>query len=221
MLPPMNALPFLPAKHSPVFDVESLLRVVGKLIRPVGAQAQAILVVDDALVPLDAVFFPVIKPLLHLTGMYEELQVPLLELTLAEQEVAGCDLVAESLTDLTDAERYLHTRGLQHVVVVQVNVLAGLTAQVGLHAFAFNNTDVRFHHQVEETRLRKFAAALGAFILLDVLQWQVIQAETPFTVLAIHEPVDEVLDVAAGLPYTRMSDDAAFDTDDIVIGLHH
>src|SRR5947209_20281523 len=85
----MNAFPFLPAKHGPVFDVESLLRVVGKLIRPVGAQAQAILVVDDALVPLDAVFFPVIKPLLHLTGMHEELQVPLLELSLAEQEVAG------------------------------------------------------------------------------------------------------------------------------------
>src|SRR5579859_2815853 len=99
------------------------------------AEAQAVLVIDDALVPLEAELFPVVKPLLHLARMDEELQIPLLELALPEQEVPRCHLVAEGLPDLADTERDLHARGLQYVIVVQVDVLTCLTAQVGLHAF--------------------------------------------------------------------------------------
>src|SRR5260370_11907763 len=107
--PPVNALPFLPAQYRSILNIESLLRIVRQLIRPMGAQAQPVLVIDDALVPLEAPFSPVIKPLLHLARMHKELQVPLLELALAEQEVPRRNLVAESLPDLPDTERNLHT----------------------------------------------------------------------------------------------------------------
>src|SRR6266516_2027865 len=122
--------------------------------------------IDDTLVPLEAVLFPVVEPLLHLAWMHKELQIPLLELALAEQEIPWCDFVAESLPDLADTKGNLHARGLQHIVIVQVDVLASLTAQVGLHTLALNNADVRFHHQIERARLSEFPAANRAFILL-------------------------------------------------------
>src|SRR5437763_5196057 len=170
------------------------------------AEAYAIFVVDDALVPLEAPLLPVVEPLLHLARMHKELQVPLLEFTLAEQEIPRRDLVAEGLPNLTDAERYLHTRGLQDVVIVQVNVLASLAAQVRLHSFTLNHADVRLHHQVEDARFGEFPTAYGALVLLKILRWQVVNAETALAVLAIDEPIYEVFDVPAGLTHTTMSD---------------
>src|SRR5271165_3595998 len=98
----MDALPFLPANNTLVLNVKSLFGIVRKLIRPMCAEAQAIFMIDNALVPLEAKLFPIIKPLLHFTRMHEELQVPLLELALAEQEVPRRDFVAESLPNLAD-----------------------------------------------------------------------------------------------------------------------
>src|SRR5437879_13728521 len=111
------------------------------------AEVQAILVVDNPLVPLEAFFLPVVKPLLHLTGVDEELQVPLLELALAKQEVTGSDLVTEGLTDLADTKRNLHTRGLDNVVKVEVDVLASLTAQVGIHPLTHDDTKIGPHQE--------------------------------------------------------------------------
>src|SRR5207248_4320240 len=62
ILPPVDALPFLPAEHGLVFDIEGLFRVVRQFVRPMRAEAQAILVIKDAPVPLETLLFPVIKP---------------------------------------------------------------------------------------------------------------------------------------------------------------
>src|SRR5579883_284294 len=221
VLPPVDAFPLLPAQNGLVFDVERLLRVVRQFIGAVRAQAQAILMVDDAFVPLEAPLLPVVEPLLHLAGMHEELQIPLLELALPEQEVARRHLVAEGFTDLADTERNLHARGLQHVVVVQVDVLACLTAQVGLHALALDDTDVGLHHQVKRARLHQFAAAVGTPVLQQVLFRQMVDAETPLAVFAFYEAVDKILDVAAGLPDAGVRDDGALDTHDVIVQLHH
>jgi len=117
---------------------------VRQFIRLMRAEAQAVLVVDDALVPLETPLLPVVEPVLHLAGMDEELQVPLLELALAEEEVARRDLIAERLPDLADTERDSHARGLEDVVVVQVDVLTGLATQVGFHALALDQRRCRF-----------------------------------------------------------------------------
>src|SRR5436305_13499868 len=133
VLSPVNALPFLPPKDGLVLDIEGLLSIVGQLVGTMFAEAQAILMVDETLIPIETKIFPVVEPLLHLGRMYEELQVPLLKFALAEQEVPRCHLIAEGFPDLADAEGNLHARGFEDIIVVQVDVLARLTAQVGLH----------------------------------------------------------------------------------------
>ena len=65
----------------------------------------------------------------RLGGRHEELDLHLLELARAEDEVAGRDLVAERLADLRDAERRLLARELQHVLEVDEDALRGLGAQ--------------------------------------------------------------------------------------------
>ena len=108
ILPPVDTLPLLPAKDALVLNVIGLLCIMRQLIRPVCSEAQPILMIDDALVPFEAILFPIVKPLLHLAGMHEELQVPLLELALAKQEITGCDFVTKSLANLADTKRNLY-----------------------------------------------------------------------------------------------------------------
>src|SRR5579859_1822280 len=100
------------------------------------AEMQAILMLNQRVIEAPALALPVIKPLLHLAGMDEVLQVPLRKLTLAEEEVARRDLVAERLTDLADAKGNLQPRRFQHILVIQIDVLARLAAQIGLGALA-------------------------------------------------------------------------------------
>ena len=61
-------------------------------------------------VPVPASLEPVLVPLLIGAGLDEELHLHLLELTSAEDEVAGCDLVTEGLAHLSDAEWRLLAR---------------------------------------------------------------------------------------------------------------
>src|SRR2546421_2247800 len=111
--------------------------------------------------------------------MDKELQIPLLELALAKQEVPRGDLVAERLPDLADPKRDLHTRRLDHVVKVEVNVLAGLTAQVSLHTLALDNAQVRLHQKIKSARLHQLATTIRALVLYHIFFWQMINAETP------------------------------------------
>src|SRR5579883_2144896 len=68
VLAPVDAFPLLPAQDGAILDIKGLPGVVSQLIGLVRAQAQAILVVDQVLVPLKAEGFPVLKPLRHLAG---------------------------------------------------------------------------------------------------------------------------------------------------------
>ena len=169
VLAPVDALPLLPAEDCLIFDVEGLFGVMSQFIGTMLAEVQTVLVVNEPHVPLEAFLLPVVKPLQHLTGVDEELQIPLLKLALAEQEVTWSDLVTESLTNLADTKWNLHTGGLDHIVKVEVDVLAGFTAQVGLHTFTFNNAEVCLHQEVKRTRLHQLAAAFRALVLNDIL----------------------------------------------------
>ena len=149
------------------------------------------------------------------------MQVPLLELTLAEEEVTRGDLVTEGLTDLADTKRNLHARGLDNIVKVEVDVLASFTAQVGLHALALDNTKIGLHQEVKPARLCEFTAAYGALVLYDIFFWQLIDAEPPLAILTIHQAIYKVFYVPAGLPYFWMGNNRAFDPHHIVVHLHH
>src|SRR5215831_14764134 len=97
--------------------------------------------VQYALVPVKTPELPVLEPVLHLAWVHEELQIPLLKLTLAKQKVSRCDLVSERLPNLADAKGNLHTRRVEHIVVVQIDVLAGLSAEIGFSFVTFNHPD--------------------------------------------------------------------------------
>src|SRR5258708_13100288 len=100
ILAPVDALPFLPAEYGSILDIKCLLGIVRQLVWIMWPQAQALLVVDDALVPREAPLFPVVKPLLHLARMPKQLQVPLPELTPPEQHVPCSPPSPSPLPDL-------------------------------------------------------------------------------------------------------------------------
>ena len=119
------------------------LRVVAQLVGVVRAQRQHVGRDAEVDVPLQAGVAPVLVPLRALGGRHEELELHLLELAGAEDEVAGRDLVAEALADLGDAERRLLAAGLQHVDEVDEHALRGLGAHVDLGAGALHRAGAR------------------------------------------------------------------------------
>src|SRR4030066_80687 len=86
-------------------------RVVRQLIGAVGPEPQVLRVHPQLRVPPHPLRQPVLVPLGCLGRWAEELQLPLLELAGAEDELAGGDLVAEGLADLGDSEGRAHPGG--------------------------------------------------------------------------------------------------------------
>ena len=85
-----------------------------------------------------------------LAGRHEELDLHLLELAGAEDEVARRDLVAERLADLGDPERRLLARELQDVLEVDEDALRGLGAQVDRPSpSSRDRAHVGLEHEVE------------------------------------------------------------------------
>ena len=93
--------------------------------------------------------------------MAEELDLHLLELAGAEDEVAGVDLVAEALADLGDAEGSLHAAGVDDVAEVGEDALGGLGAEIGLARLVVDGANVGLEHQVEVARLGQRPRLLG------------------------------------------------------------
>jgi hypothetical protein len=79
---------------------------------------------------LATLFNPVLVPFLIGTRFDEEFHLHWFELTGTENEVARRDLIAEGLSDLTDAERRALTRGGHNVLEVHENALCCFGAQV-------------------------------------------------------------------------------------------
>src|SRR5690606_12368315 len=95
----------------------------------------------------------------------EELHLHLLELARPEDEVAGRDLVAESLADLCNAERNALAAGVEDVQEVDVAALRSLRAQVDDRRVFLDWPHERLEHEVEAAGLRE--VALGPFTRTD------------------------------------------------------
>src|SRR5205814_6853824 len=129
--------------------------------------AQVLRVHAEVEVPVEAVFDPALVPrfvaqlagLEHRGRLDEELNLHLLELARAEDEVAGGDLVAERLADLRDAERQLAPRRLQHVVEVDEDALRRLRTQVRDRRVLLHGPHEGLEHEVELARRRELALA--------------------------------------------------------------
>src|SRR5207244_11238340 len=101
-----------------VLNVHRPLGVVRKLLCRVLADAEALLSHTEREPPAESVLNPAIVPLLVGAWHDEVLHLHLLELAVAEDEVAGRDLVAERAADLGDAEGELAAGSGEEVVNV-------------------------------------------------------------------------------------------------------
>ena len=217
-----DALELRPAHREEVLDVRGRARVVRQLVGAVLAQPQLVLADAELLVPAHALVHPVHVPLRGVGGRGEELDLHLLELARAEDEVAGRDLVAERLADLGDPEGRLLAGELQDVLEVHEDALGGLRAQVDHRALVLDRAHVGLEHEVEVARLGQVAAALRALQLaLGLLLAQVVLAPAPLALAeALHERVGEAREVAGRLPGARVHQDGRVEGHHVVALLH-
>ena len=133
----------------------------------------------QGLVPSQAHFLPVLKPLHLRAGLAEELHLHLLKLPHAEDKLAGDNLVTESLTYLGDTEGQLHAPCLLHVQVVDEDALSRLGTQVNLVGGIGKGTHLRGEHQVKLAHVRPVLGARygihDALVQYDLLQFRQVR----------------------------------------------
>ncbi len=162
-MPSSSLKPFSPENGKCVLDVAAaavVLRVVRELVLLVVAQAK-VFAREAELAP------PVVSgssrqkwyQSFASLGWHEELELHLLELARAEDEVPRRDLVAESACRPGDAERHLHARRVEHVLEVVEHPLRRLGPEIGLALLVDAGADVGLEHQVELPRLGERPAA--------------------------------------------------------------
>ena len=68
--------------------------------------------------------------MIRLVGLAEILDIHLLELARAENEILHGDLVAKRLTDLRDTKRQFAMRRLKNRLPININILTALAFQI-------------------------------------------------------------------------------------------
>ena len=114
-----------------------------------------------SLQPVDTELFPVCEPFEVCVRLTEEFQLHLLKLSGTEREVAGCDFIAEGLTDLTNTERDFLSGSTLYVLEVYENTLRGFGTQIYRILCILRNTLEGLEHQVELTDFGKVVFAAG------------------------------------------------------------
>ena len=204
-------------------------------------ELEVLLLDAEAEKPILAEFLPIRKPLKVGARLAEELQLHLLELSDAEDEVSGSNLVTEGLADLTDAERHLHSRGSLHVQEIDEYALRRLGAEIQRADAVLGDALKGLEHQVELTNAREVRlAADGALdlvlldirlhfgvrprgdihldaVLLIVVLDEVIRTVTRLAALAVHQGIGETAHVTRRDPHVGVHQDRAVETDVQVI----
>ena len=196
--------------------------------------------------PLHCVFFPVRKPFQICSGLAEEFHLHLLELSCAEREIAGCDLIAEGLADLADAERQMLSRCSLHILEVDENALRGFGAKIQRVRSVFRDSLKRLEHQVELADIRPVELAAGRtgnlelvdkahhlvvgpavngavqrkIMFLRIVLNQIVRAESLAASLAVHKRIGKSSKMAGSNPGLGIHQDRAVNAD-IGRGLLH
>ena len=155
-----------PADRKAIVDVDGAFRVVGQLVPVVLTPPEVLVTQPVAPEPRQAVLDPAVVPVLvrrspldAVVGVDEVLDLHLLELARAEDEVARRDLVAEGPAGLGDAEGQLEPHGLQHVLEIYEHGLGRLGTKIGDRGVVFDGTHEGLEHEVELARRRELALA--------------------------------------------------------------
>ena len=240
-----NAPELAPAEREEELEVRRCLGVEAQLLGIVVAQAEVLVLQTDGEQPVVAERAPVVEPLKVGARLAEELELHLLELADAEDEVARRDLVAEALADLADAERDLAARRALDVLEVDENALRGLGAQIHLGGRVLGHALVGLEHEVEFADIGKVALAAaraGDLLLADegdhlvvghgldvhvghgVLGQpaldELVGAVAHLAGLAVDERVIERRHVAGSHPDLRVHEDGGVEPDIVGVFLH-
>ena len=233
-----------PAEREQKFNIGGSLGVEAKLLRTVVTQAQVLLGHSERIQEVFAVTSPVLEPFQIRTGFAEKLQLHLLELTGPEGEVAGGNLIAERLTDLTDTERQLPSGGTLCVLELHKNALRGFRAQIDGAGGVLRNADKGLEHQIEFPDCRKIGrSAIRAdnMVLLDVIVHlvvrpaggidvkpvfegiilnQLVRTVTAAAHLAIHQRIGKAAEMSGCNPCLRIHNNRAVQSDVIFTFLY-
>lgn len=193
--------------------------------------------------PLMAEVLPIVEPFKVGAGLAEEFKLHLFKFADTEDEVAGSDLVAEALADLTDAKGQFLSRRALHVLEVDKDALCGFGAQIDGGSGVFRHADERLEHKVEFSHAREVVVAAhgaGDLVLVHVLFHllvcpacdvlldavfvhiifdKIVRTVTGFAALAVHKRIGKTADMSAGLPSGRVHDDCAVKPN--VVGVFH
>src|SRR5579864_2425612 len=168
-------------------------------------------------VPAHPLLAPVLEGLVVLVRADEVLHLHELEFANPKDKIARRDLVAERLALLRDAERHAYARRADHVLEIDEHALRRLGSQVHLGRRVLDGPHVRLEHQVEHPRLVERAAAFRAFVALHV-----VGPPAPLAYAqALPQRVDEVLQVATGLPDLFWHDQRRFQAHHVVAQVDH
>ena len=215
-----------PAKGEQELKVRGGLGVEAQLLGVVVTQPQVLVLQADAQQPVVAEGAPILEPLQIGAGLAEELQLHLLKLPHAEDEVARGDLIAEGLADLAYAEGQLAPGSALGVYEVGENALRCLGPQIHGVLGVLGNTLEGLEHQVKLPDVGKVvlaAAGAGDVLFLDEILHlllgegvdglrqlhavflapvlnQLVGPEALLTLLAVHQGIGEACQMAAGHP---------------------
>ncbi len=241
-----NTPELAPAEREEELEVRRCLGVEAQLLGIVVAQAEVLVLQADGEQPVVAERAPVVEPLKVGARLAEELELHLLELAHAEDEVARRDLVAEGLADLADAERELFARGALDVIEVDEDALRGLGAEVDGVLCVLGHALERLEHEVKLTDIGEVVLAAGGagdVVLFDkvlhlllgegvdglgkleaglgapVLN-DLVGAEALVALAAVHQRIGEAAEMAARYPGLRVHQDRGVKADVVGILLH-
>ena len=233
--PVRDAPQLAPSEGEQELNVRGRLGVEGELLGVVVAHAGLFGLEAEGHQPVPAEILPVFEPLEVGVGLAEELELHLLELTGAEGEVAGCDLIAERLTDLADAEGDLLPGCSLDIFEIDKNTLSSLGTQIDGRAGILGDTLEGLEHQVKLTDIGPVELAAGGagdtelvdeahhliccpavdaavqshLLLSRVALDQLVGAETGAAGLAVHERVGKACQMSAGDPGLGIHEDGA------------
>ena len=157
-----DALELLHAEGELEHDVRGTLRIVGELLGRVRVEGELGARDTDGFEPSQAAFDPILVGGGPIGSWRDKVfDLHLLELTGAEDEVARIDFVAESLTDLGDAEGQLHAACVDDVLEVDEDALGGLRTEIGGGRRVLHGADVSLEHHVERAGRRERTRLAG------------------------------------------------------------
>ena len=222
-----------PAEGEQELEVRGCLGVETQLLGVVVTQPQVLVLQADTQQPVVAEGTPVVEPLQIGAGLAEELQLHLLELADAEDEVARGDLVAEGFTDLAHAEGQLAAGGALGIDEVGEDALRRLRPQVHGVLGILGDALERLEHQVELPDVGEVVLTAGGagdvLVLDEVLHLllgegidglgqlhavlaapvldELVGAEALLALLAVHQGIGEACQMTAGHPRLGVHED--------------